>query len=270
MSAVALKISAMLRIFPASFARIDVPGVRIACIAIWATGTAILLLNWYKRLRAGYSFVGDPHDGRQQALDRARNRLGMSTPVRLRISAAEPEPGLIGILHPTVIVPKDLSSRLTSEEFEAVLLHEVAHAVRRDNLAAAFVHVLVCIFWFHPLLWLVERRLTIERERACDAMVIASGVTPRVYIAGILKVCKFNLFEPVAGVSAIGGSGLQRRVDMILSLRPGRRSRRSYRLLLASLALVMALLPIANGYCEQCVSNGQGAVLHKSINNPNR
>jgi hypothetical protein len=41
---------------------------------------------------------------------------------------------------------------------------------------------MVCVFWFHPLLWLVER------EHACDELVIACGTQPQVYAAGILKI----------------------------------------------------------------------------------
>jgi len=270
-SSLVLKLSALLAavfpIFPVSFTRVDMPAMRIALIAIWALGTAVLFLNWRKRLRVAYAFLEIPWDDQQQALNRASKRLGLSTPVPLRLSDNALEPSLIGFLHPTITIPKDLSNGLTRTELETVLLHELAHAIRRDNLAAAFVHFLVCIFWFHPLLWLVERRLVTERERACDQMVIASGVAPQVYIAGILKVCKFHLLEPVAGVSGIASSDLRRRLDLILSVRPDRPLPYSPRLLLAALALVMALLPIANGYCEQCVSNGRSAVLHTATDN---
>ncbi len=193
--------------------------------------------------------------------------FAISRPVRLQSSGRATEPSLIGLLRPTVTIPENLSKRLTSAEFETVLMHELAHAVRRDNLAAAFVHCLACIFWFHPLLWLVERRLIAERERACDEMVIACGAAPQVYIAGILKVCRFHLFEPIAGVSTITGSDLRSRLDLILSSQPRRPLRCSPRVLFAALALVMTLLPMANGYCEACVSNGQGPATYNSINN---
>lgn len=109
----------------------------------------------------------------------------------------------------------------------------------------------------------------VERERACDEMVIASGAAPQVYAAGILKVCRFHLFEPVAGVSAVTGSDLPSRVELILSCQPRRPRRYSRNVLLGALALLMALLPMANGYCEQCVSNGQSSMAYKSIHNRN-
>src|SRR6185312_9651227 len=92
------------------------------------------------------------------------------------------------------------------------------HAWRRDNLTGAFVHILVCLFWFHPLLWLSEKRLLAERERACDEMVVRSGTAPEIYVAGILKVCRLQIFDHVCGVSAMTGSDLKNRLELILSL----------------------------------------------------
>ena len=141
-----------------------------------------------------------------------------------------------------------------------MLLHELAHARRRDNLTGAFVHCLVCVFWFHPLLWLAEKRLRIERERACDELVIACGITPQVYISGILKVCKFHLFGSPAGISAIAGSDLKRRLKLIDACQAYRPMAYLPRLLMAVAAVLMLMLPIAGGYCQQCVSKDGGAV----------
>jgi hypothetical protein len=49
--------------------------------------------------------------------------------------------------------------------------------------------------------WFAERRLLAERERACDEAVIQCGVAPRIYLAGLAKVCRFHLFPDVAGIS---------------------------------------------------------------------
>jgi beta-lactamase regulating signal transducer with metallopeptidase domain len=175
----------------------------------------------------------------------------------LRISDTAIEPALRGIWHPTITVPAGLFESLSEAEFEAVLLHELAHARRFDNLTAVFVHVLVCLFWFHPLLWLVERRLLVERERACDELVVACGMQPHVYAAGILKVCKFHLLGQAAGISAMTGADLWRRLELILDNRVSTRLLYVPRLLVAALAVLMTLVPIAGGYCQQCVSNGQ-------------
>jgi beta-lactamase regulating signal transducer with metallopeptidase domain len=53
-----------------------------------------------------------------------------------------------------------------------VLLHEVAHAKRRDNLIRLLYEVALCALWFHPLIWLAGMRMALYRELSCDESVI--------------------------------------------------------------------------------------------------
>jgi bla regulator protein blaR1 len=225
--------------------------------AIWGLGTAAMLLVWVMRLREGGVILLLPTAAEQEALRRAQRRLGMGGAVRLRCSHPETAPALRGVWRPTILVPQGLSERLTPGEFDGVLLHELAHARRRDNLTGIFVHALVCLFWFHPLLWLMERRLIVEREWACDETVMACGVAANAYAAGILKVCQFQIFAANAaapGVSAMTGADLKRRLELILD-QPVRAGRLYVPwLLVAGLTIFMTLVPVAGGYCEQCAS----------------
>ena len=84
---------------------------------------------------------------------------------------------------------------------EAVIAHEVCHVRHRDNLIAA-IHMLVeTVFWFHPLVWWIGKRMVDDRERACDEEVLRLGSEPRVYAEGILSVCKLDAESPLACVS---------------------------------------------------------------------
>ena len=66
------------------------------------------------------------------------------------------EPGIFGIYRPVLLWPRGISERLTDEQVEAILAHELCHLRRRDNLAAALHMVVQTIFWFHPLVWWIE------------------------------------------------------------------------------------------------------------------
>ena len=220
----------------------------------WAFGATGLLTVWLRLLRKNRLAWALPSSEEEQALLRAKDLLRVRISVQLRRSPVALEPALWGICRPTITIPEGLSERLTISELESALLHELAHAKRFDNLTAIFVHTLVCVFWFHPLLWLVERRLVVEQERACDETVIACGTKPQTYVDCILKVCRFHLFETAAGVSTLTGSGLKRRLELILDGRPSPSLLYVPRLLIAGLAILMTLVPIAGGYCAQCVS----------------
>ncbi len=228
-----------------------------AALLIWPLGTLALLTLWFIRLRKRNSSYLTASESELSALKRASHDLGLRLPLALRLSDANMEPALWGILRPTITFPRGLAQTLTPAELEAVLLHELAHARRCDNLSSAFVHLVVCLFWFHPVLWLIERRLNVERERACDETVIASGVAAAIYAAGILKVCKFHLFEATAGVSTMSGADLTRRLEIILDNRISTRLLYIPHFLIACLALLITLVPLAGGYCQQCVSHLQ-------------
>ena len=212
-------LAAMFGLLPTHISPDGIAFVSFSLEAFWGIGSAILFGTWLSRLRKSHDGFSASTNKEAAALDRAKRRLGFRRTVRLRCAEGSKTPALAGILRPTVVIPRGLSEILTPTEFEAILLHELAHARRRHNLVSAFVHCLVCIFWFHPLLWLVEQRLIAERKRACDEIVMDSGILPEIYLAGLVKVCQYHLLGEPAGVSAASGSNLGARLDRILSYR---------------------------------------------------
>ena len=75
------------------------------------------------------------------------------------------------------------------------------------------------VFWFHPLVWWIGKRMVEERERACDEEVLRLGSEPQVYAEGILNVCKLYMESPLACVSGVTGANLKKRIEAIMSNR---------------------------------------------------
>jgi beta-lactamase regulating signal transducer with metallopeptidase domain len=203
-------------------------------IATWAAGTLLGLLIWGMRWLE------------LRALVRAARPLAMSAPLPVLTSSAPIEPGLIGIFRPVLMLPDGIQARLTTQEMDAILAHELCHFRRRDNLTAA-VHMLVeSLFWFHPLVWWLGRRLMTERERACDEAVLAAGNDPRVFAEGILNVCRFYIQGPQACASALSGANLRIRIETILANRTTRRLGRGQKFGLSVIAVLsLSLLVLA-------------------------
>jgi uncharacterized protein (TIGR03435 family) len=82
-------------------------------------------------------------------------------------------PATVGWLHPRILLPPEWHE-WDREKLDAVLAHEGAHVRRRDTLTALFARVNRCIFWFHPLAWMLERRLALLAEQACDESSVAA------------------------------------------------------------------------------------------------
>ena len=197
------------------------PELYCGLTALWFLGFGVLLLRWgWQRLR----FVRVLHAGgvaatahEATALRRVCAALGVRRGLALLVSAQVKEPGLWRIWRPVVILPAGLSAQLSEAELDAVLAHEVMHYRRCDNLLS-LAQLLVCfVFWFHPLVWWLDRRLLAEREFACDEGVIACGNAPQLYAASLWKVAQFGMGWAVAGAARATGSNLPRRIQKMLT-----------------------------------------------------
>ncbi len=187
--------------------------------SLWLSGMVYFVAVWLRKLPTTVPGTVPNCTGDLQLLSRLQTSLGMRRRVRLLTSESAIEPQLMGILRPTIILTANLSKRLSPMEFQGILLHELAHAKRWDNLVRSLVHIVACIFWFHPLLWMLEKRLDAESELACDELVLAMGVPPQTYLGSILKVCQLYLQKPMPGCSNVSGSNLKRRMEYIMSNR---------------------------------------------------
>src|SRR2546425_5013161 len=129
-----------------------------------------------------------------------KNQLKERRPVTLLISSDFSEPGVSGIWKPTLVLPRGMVEALTDQELEAVMLHELVHVQRRDNLVSAFQSWLCGVFWFYPLVWLIDRQLLVERELACDDEVLASTLNSQNYLSSLMKVFQLSLGGRMAGM----------------------------------------------------------------------
>jgi beta-lactamase regulating signal transducer with metallopeptidase domain len=136
---------------------------------VWLLGAMLMAGRLVWRLRA------DHRDARstQNASDSNRNFVVQGTPVEF--SHAGNGPVVDGVLHPHICLPSGIDRLLTKPELNAVLIHELTHAKRLDNLIRLIYEVERCVLWFHPLVWLTGYRLALYRELSCDESVIQSA-----------------------------------------------------------------------------------------------
>jgi bla regulator protein blaR1 len=171
--------------------------------------------------------------------------LGIGVPVR--VSPTLLEPGVFGIWRPVLLLPAGITDRLTPQQMQAIIAHELCHIRRRDNLAAALHMIVEATFWFHPLVWWLGARLVEERERACDEEVLLLGSQPEAYAEGILEVCRLYLQSPVDCVAGVTGADLRQRIERIMTNSLAHNLGLGRKLLLAGMAVAAVAGPIAFG-----------------------
>lgn len=194
--------------------------------SLWAFGAgALLLAGWvrraeHRRLLARGRVLA--HGREARLLRRLERRLGLSRPVRLVESDELPVPVVSGVVRPVLGLPSGLARCLSDDELEAILLHELVHVERWDNLSGLLQRWITCLLWFHPLAWWLERRLLTERELACDQRVVAETGRPTVYARALLKAVRRAIGLPpgaaagAAGLASAAAGELGARLDRIL------------------------------------------------------
>lgn len=90
-------------------------------------------------------------------------------------------PTAIGLIKPAVVLPRWVMRELSATELNQILLHELAHLRRWDDWTNLAQKVVKALFFFHPAVWWIEHRVSLEREMACDEAVLAETASPRAY-----------------------------------------------------------------------------------------
>lgn len=218
-------------------------------IAVWVCGIAVvlcvLLLRWRRvnaALRTAQPFTGELQSG---------------VPIAVKTSAALLEPGVIGIFRPVLLLPRGISERLRPEQLQAIVVHELCHVRRYDNLTGALHLVVQAVFWFHPLAWWIGARIVEERELACDEAVLESGSDPTVYAEGLLDVCAFYLASPLVCAAGVSGPSLKKRIRAIVHNQAVDKLHVAKKVLLAVVAALSTAFPIVTGVLHAPAARAQ-------------
>jgi len=122
-------------------------------------------------------------------LEEERRYAGVTKPVLLFSSSVVSTPLTWGSRAPIVLLPEDAID-WPEPHRRVVLRHELAHISRGDSLTQLVAGLACALYWFHPLVWITERRLRAECERACDDSVVSLGTPAAEYAAHLLEVAR--------------------------------------------------------------------------------
>jgi beta-lactamase regulating signal transducer with metallopeptidase domain len=148
--------------------------------------------------------------------------LPRNTVCRRRISLAESAlvraPMAIGLWAPKVLFPPSMAAELSQDNWNQILLHEIAHLERYDDWSNFVQKLFLAFNPFNPFLWLVGRDLQVFRELVCDDWVVAGTAHPKIYAQLLARLAVRDHLSPslASGVSHCGRQ-LYRRVSRILA-----------------------------------------------------
>lgn len=201
-------------------------------LGIWAVGVLVcgasygwMTIQTAHRLRSMEEIQSIGVKNRYEAI---RQQLGIRRTITLRYG----DRAMIGgLLHPTLILPREL----TGQRLKAAITHELMHERSGDLWIAAWWRLLCCVYWFNPVVWLCFFWARRDCEKACDQRVLDSeSVSPAVYAALLYEEATMKRRSYV-GTTAFGDGGLKARIQGISTYRKPKIS-------MTVLAVVLCLL----------------------------
>lgn len=133
-------------------------------------------------------------------------------------------PLAVGFLRPQVLLPSTLIEEQSSAAIEAIITHEVAHLRRGDVWTNAFARFVEALAALNPAAWFVLRRLSVEREIACDDWVVDRLGAGDIFARALATMASCaGARTPLAAPSAIGSKhSVVTRIEQLLDAHPRR------------------------------------------------
>jgi Zn-dependent protease with chaperone function len=157
----------------------------------WFAGVLLLSLRtlggWWLIRRMKARLQQAPHTLLLR-LDVLRRQMNIPRFVDLRLSTRLTNPLTAGVFRPWILLPVTALTGLSAEQLEVVLAHELAHIRRADYLWNLLQTSVETLFFFHPAVWWISRRVREERELCCDDIAVAACSDPTVYASALLRL----------------------------------------------------------------------------------
>lgn len=185
-------------------------------------GQLLILLAGYRRMHQLKYTSGEPVPEQWAAVFQEMSaKLNLKQHIGFFLSPKVNVPLVIGYFKPVVLFPIALATQLDIKQVEAILIHELSHIRRNDYLLNVIKTGIETLLFFNPFVWLSGRFINIEREHACDDLVVQLTGTPVTYAHALLKLeILKNKSTPALSMAATGkNQHLYQRIKRITDMK---------------------------------------------------
>ena len=145
-------------------------------IAVWIFGILVrmvlIALSAAKMNRVIAKRGLRPPSRMKEALKECKAELGIKKDISLFILPNITTPALTIGFKPKIIIPDCMAKTMSDEEITFAVKHELMHYKRKDHLTSIILRILEAIYWFNPIIWLMNKCVIADMETACDSMVV--------------------------------------------------------------------------------------------------
>ncbi|MFN0053010.1 MAG: PQQ-binding-like beta-propeller repeat protein [Planctomycetales bacterium] len=228
----------------------------------WSCGVALCalrpLLGWHTLWRLKRVGVSPAAEAVAAAAERVSRQLGLRRVVRVWNSTWAQVPVVVGYLKPVILLPASLAMSIPLAQLEGILAHELAHVRRHDFVVNLLQTLIETLFFYHPAIWWLSRRIRVEREHCCDDLVVQALGNRAEYGRALVAVEELRGRASVLALGVADGSLLHRirRIAGLGGVRPASRLSDLVIPTVIGLATIAMVLPLAFGtLAEQDILN---------------
>ena len=146
-------------------------------------------------------------------------RMGIKKNIQVWISEIVDTPMTIGFWKPIILMPIASINGLSTQQVEAILLHELSHIKRNDYFVNLLITSIDIILFFNPFSRLFVRSIRKEREHSCDDLVLQFEYNAHAYASALLSIEQKRVMKLSLAMAATGKNNqvLLERVKRILN-----------------------------------------------------
>ena len=132
-------------------------------------------------------------------------KMGITRKISVWISHHIDVPATIGFIKPVILIPFASLNNLSTEQLEAIILHELSHIKRNDYMINIIVAVIETILFFNPFVVLLSKVIKRERENCCDDFVLQYKYDPHSYASALLRLEQSRATNLKLAIGAVSG-----------------------------------------------------------------
>lgn len=195
--------------------------MKYSLLVLWLSGLIFILVRQIFGLYGAYKLTKEAEDLKSSFWQHLLNRFFEAVSVKKKVDLLQHKkvkvPLTWGWIRPVVIMP-DESKSWTAEQRESALYHELSHIKRGDFLVIMLAQISLSLYWFNPLSWLVFQLMKKEQEKACDELVLKTGIKPSTYAANLLSIRRSMQMSWNPPASVLGVMGRSQLNDRLLTI----------------------------------------------------
>lgn len=151
---------------------------------------------------------------------RVAGHMGITKKIKLWVSENIDVPATIGFIKPVILIPLASINKLSEDQLEAIILHELSHIKRNDYLINLFISLIETILFFNPFIVLLSNIIKRERENCCDDFVIQYQYDRHSYASALLSLEQLRIRNFHLALTATSGKKqLLHRIKRIMEIK---------------------------------------------------